>query len=103
MPWACQRSGFCKRDACTTCLKMGRIRLLFETVASQVAAGEAVERPASGAKELIENSLVAGARKTDIVIRRGGISLVRVIDAGGGMDRDAALLALERLAPSKIR
>ena len=82
---------------------MGRIRLLSETVASQVAAGEVVERPASVVKELVENSLDAGARKVDIVIRRGGISLVRVIDDGCGMDRDDALLSLERHATSKIR
>ena len=82
---------------------MGRIRLLSETVASQVAAGEVVERPASVTKELIENSLDASARKIDVVIRRGGISLVRVIDDGCGMDRDDALLSLERHATSKIR
>jgi DNA mismatch repair protein MutL len=82
---------------------MGRIRLLSETVASQVAAGEVVERPASVVKELIENSLDAGARNIDVVIRRGGISLVRVIDDGCGMDRDDALLSLERHATSKIR
>ena len=82
---------------------MGRIRLLSETVASQVAAGEVVERPASVVKELIENSLDAGAEKIDIIIRRGGISLVRVIDDGCGMDRDDALLSLERHATSKIR
>jgi DNA mismatch repair protein MutL len=81
---------------------MSRIRLLPETVASQVAAGEVVERPASVVKELIENSIDAGARKIDIVIRRGGISLVRVIDDGCGMDRDDALLSLERHATSKI-
>jgi DNA mismatch repair protein MutL len=83
--------------------KMGRIRLLPEIVASQVAAGEVVERPASVIKELVENSLDAGARKVDVVIRRGGISLVRVIDDGCGMDRDDALLSLERHATSKIR
>src|SRR5438874_46434 len=83
--------------------KMSRIRLLSETVASQVAAGEVVERPASVVKELIENSIDAGARKIEIVIRRGGISLVRVIDDGCGMDRDDALLSLERHATSKIR
>ena len=82
---------------------MGRIRLLAETVASQVAAGEVVERPASVVKELIENSIDAGARKIDVMIRRGGISLVRVIDDGCGMDRDDALLSLERHATSKIR
>lgn len=82
---------------------MGRIRLLPETVASQVAAGEVVERPASVVKELIENGIDASARKIDIAIRRGGISLIRVIDDGCGMDRDDALLALERHATSKIR
>ena len=82
---------------------MSRIRLLSETVASQVAAGEVVERPASVVKELVENSIDAGARKIDVIIRRGGISLVRVIDDGCGMDRDDALLSLERHATSKIR
>jgi DNA mismatch repair protein MutL len=83
--------------------KMGQIRLLPETLASQVAAGEVVERPGSVVKELIENSIDAGAQKIDIIIRRGGISLVRVIDDGSGMDRDDALLSLERHATSKIR
>jgi DNA mismatch repair protein MutL len=82
---------------------MSRIRLLPETVASQVAAGEVVERPASVVKELVENSVDAGAGKIDVMIRRGGISLVRVIDDGCGMDRDDALLSLERHATSKIR
>ncbi len=82
---------------------MSRIRLLSETVASQVAAGEVIERPASVIKELVENSIDAGARKIDILIRRGGISYLRVIDDGCGMDRDDALLSLERHATSKIR
>src|SRR6059058_2365720 len=82
---------------------MSRIRLLPDTVASQVAAGEVVERPASVVKELVENGIDAGARKIDILIRRGGISVVRVIDDGCGMDRDDALLSLERHATSKIR
>lgn len=82
---------------------MSRIRLLPETVASQVAAGEVIERPASVIKELVENSIDAGARKIDIFIRRGGVSYLRVIDDGCGMDRDDALLSLERHATSKIR
>src|SRR5438128_1053128 len=82
---------------------MSRIRLLPEIVASQVAAGEVVERPGSVVKELIENSIDAGARKIEIMTHRGGISLVRVIDDGSGMDRDDALLSLERHATSKIR
>jgi DNA mismatch repair protein MutL len=82
---------------------MSRIRLLPETVASQVAAGEVVERPASVIKELVENSIDAGAHKIDVLIRRGGISFMRVIDDGCGMDRDDALLSLERHATSKIR
>src|SRR5438552_2206139 len=83
--------------------RMSRIRLLPDIVASQVAAGEVVERPASVVKELIENSIDAGARKIEITIHRGGMSLVRVIDDGCGMDRDDALLSLERHATSKIR
>jgi len=82
---------------------MSRIRLLPETVASQVAAGEVIERPASVIKELVENSVDAGAHKIDIFVRRGGVSYIRVMDDGSGMDRDDALLSLERHATSKIR
>ncbi|MFM8364090.1 MAG: DNA mismatch repair endonuclease MutL [Verrucomicrobiota bacterium] len=82
---------------------MGRIRLLADEVASQVAAGEVVERPASVVKELVENSIDAGARRIVVEFARGGTRLLRVVDDGCGMDRDDALLSLERHATSKIR
>jgi DNA mismatch repair protein MutL len=82
---------------------MGRILLLPDEVASQVAAGEVVERPASVVKELVENSIDAEARRIEVAIARGGASLIRVVDNGIGMDRDDALLSLERHATSKIR
>jgi DNA mismatch repair protein MutL len=82
---------------------MGRIVLLPDEVASQVAAGEVVERPASVVKELVENSIDAGAGRIEVAIARGGASVIRVVDNGIGMDRDDALLSLERHATSKIR
>src|SRR5882757_7832192 len=82
---------------------MSRIALLSETVASQVAAGEVVERPASVVKELVENAIDAQSTRIEVLIRRGGISTIRVVDNGLGMDRDDALLCLERHATSKIR
>lgn len=82
---------------------MGKIRLLTDEVASQVAAGEVVERPASVVKELVENSIDAGARRIRVEFARGGTQLIRVEDDGCGMDREDALLSLERHATSKIR
>ncbi len=82
---------------------MGKIRVLPDQVASQVAAGEVIERPASLVKELVENSLDAGAGRIWIEFARGGSRLVSVRDDGGGMDREDALLCLERHATSKIR
>lgn len=82
---------------------MGKIRLLPDEVASQVAAGEVVERPASVVKELVENSVDAGARRIVVEFARGGTQMIRVADDGCGMDREDALLSLERHATSKIR
>ncbi|MDF1814624.1 MAG: DNA mismatch repair endonuclease MutL [Verrucomicrobiales bacterium] len=81
----------------------GKIRLLSEALASQVAAGEVVERPSSVVKELVENSIDAGASNIEIRTQRGGIALIRVTDDGCGMNRDDALMCLERNATSKIR
>src|ERR1700745_1697960 len=82
---------------------MGRIHLLSENVANKIAAGEVVERPASVAKEMLENSLDAGSTRIRIQVEAGGKKLIQITDNGGGMVRDDALLALERHATSKIR
>ncbi len=82
---------------------MSRIRILSDALASQVAAGEVVERPAAVVRELVENSLDAGATHVEVHIQRGGAAFIRVADNGHGMDREDALMCLERHATSKIR
>lgn len=82
---------------------MSRIRILSEQLANQIAAGEVVERPASVVKELLENSLDAGASRIDIHVEGSGTSLLRVADDGCGMDGDDVLLCIERHATSKIK
>lgn len=82
---------------------MPKVRVLSEILASQVAAGEVVERPASVVKELVENSIDAGAREVRVDIDRGGTALIRVSDDGCGMSREDALMSLERHATSKLR
>jgi DNA mismatch repair protein MutL len=79
------------------------IHILPEQVASQIAAGEVVERPASAIKELVENSLDAGARSITIEIERGGMALILAADDGCGMSREDAVLSLRRHATSKVR
>jgi DNA mismatch repair protein MutL len=82
---------------------MSKIRVLPEQLANRIAAGEVVERPASVVKELIENSLDAGASRIEIEIEGGGTRLIRIIDNGEGMDEDDVLLCLERHGTSKIQ
>jgi DNA mismatch repair protein MutL len=82
---------------------MGRIHVLTDQVANQIAAGEVVDRPASVVKELLENALDAGATRIRIEVEGGGRKLIRIVDNGCGMVRDDALLAFERHATSKLR
>ena len=82
---------------------MGRIRILPDQVANQIAAGEVVDRPASVVKELLENALDAGANRIRVDVEAGGRKLIRIADNGHGMNRDDALLAFERHATSKLR
>jgi DNA mismatch repair protein MutL len=82
---------------------MGRIHVLSEQVANKIAAGEVVERPASVVKELLENSLDAGATRIKLTIEAGGKKLIQITDNGCGMVRDDAMLAFERHATSKLK
>jgi len=82
---------------------MGRIHVLSEQVANKIAAGEVVERPASVVKEMLENSLDAGATRIRISVEAGGKKLIQITDNGCGMVRDDAMLAFERHATSKIK
>src|ERR1700752_4134848 len=82
---------------------MGRIRVLSDQVANQIAAGEVVDRPASVVKELLENAIDAGATRVRVEVEAGGRRLIRITDDGAGMMRDDALLAFERHATSKLR
>jgi len=81
---------------------MAKIRILPENLANQIAAGEVIERPASVVKELVENSLDAGADRIEIEVEGGGTRLLRILDNGCGMDEDDLLLCLERHGTSKL-
>ncbi len=81
---------------------MPNIRILPEQLANRIAAGEVVERPASIVKELVENSLDAGANRIEVEVEGGGTRLIRVLDNGSGMDEDDVLLCFERHGTSKI-
>lgn len=81
---------------------MGKINLLDTQISNKIAAGEVVERPASVVKELVENSIDAGATRITVEIKNGGNTYIKVSDNGGGMEKDDALVAFLRHATSKI-
>src|SRR5579872_4453873 len=82
---------------------MSRVEKLNNLLANQISAGEMVERPASVVKELVENSLDAGATKIDLDIEQGGTRLIRIRDNGSGVHPDDLVLALSRHTTSKIK
>src|SRR6266480_1597562 len=81
---------------------MAKVRVLDDATINRIAAGEVVERPAAAVKELVENSLDAGARRIAVTIAAGGAGLILVEDDGEGMDGDALALWVERHATSKL-
>ena len=82
---------------------MSKIQILPDVLASQVAAGEVVERPASVVKEMVENAIDAGAKHVEVEIHKGGASLIKITDDGHGMNKEDALMCLERHATSKLK
>ena len=78
------------------------VRYLDQTLINQIAAGEVIERPASAIKELVENSIDAGATRIDVIVRDGGRTLISITDNGCGMGQEDLLLCVERHATSKI-
>src|SRR5574344_1959177 len=82
---------------------MGNIVLLDDNTINKIAAGEVIERPASVVKEMLENSIDAGAKNVNIEVQNGGISKIRISDNGKGIEPDDMIIAFERHATSKIR